>query len=100
MRGLLIPLAVAEGFDPTRAYRLHPKVALRPESFGAMAYHYGNRRLNFLRHADLVAVVEQLAHHESVDATLVAVGVDERRWPSFHRALARLTASEFLEPVP
>ncbi len=29
---------------------LHPQVALRPEPFGALAYHYGNRRLIFLKH--------------------------------------------------
>ena len=64
-----------------------------------MAYHYGNRRLNFLRHHDLVAVVEALDEHESIDAALTAVGVDERRWPSFHKALRSLAASNFLEPV-
>ncbi|MGZ4705982.1 MAG: mycofactocin biosynthesis chaperone MftB, partial [Acidimicrobiales bacterium] len=32
-------------FDPTKPYRLDPRVALRPEPFGALAYHYGNRRL-------------------------------------------------------
>ncbi|MCY7299756.1 MAG: mycofactocin biosynthesis chaperone MftB, partial [Ilumatobacteraceae bacterium] len=30
------------------ALALHPQVALRPEPFGALAYHYGNRRLVFL----------------------------------------------------
>ena len=52
-------------WEPDQRWRLHPKVALRPEPFGAMAYHYGNRRLNFLRHHDLVAVVEALDDHES-----------------------------------
>ena len=27
--------------------KLHPSVALRPEPFGALAYHYDNRRLIF-----------------------------------------------------
>jgi len=30
------------------AWELHPQVALRPEPFGALAYHYGNRRLTFV----------------------------------------------------
>ena len=86
-------------FDPSSAYRLHRRVAIRPESFGAMAYHYDNRRLNFLRHPDLVALVETLGEHASVDAALAASEIDERRWPSFRSALARLAASDFLEPI-
>lgn len=31
--------------DLNRAYRLNPAVSLRPEPFGALAYHFGNRRL-------------------------------------------------------
>ena len=83
-------------FDADRAYRLHDGVALRPEPFGALAYHYGNRRLNFLRAPELVAVVESLADHASVRDTFTALGVDERRWPSFEKALASLAASDFL----
>ena len=33
-------------------------MALRPEPFGALAYHYGNRRLVFLKHPDVVRVVQ------------------------------------------
>ncbi len=91
-------MAVAT-FDPGAGYRLHPRVALRPEPFGAMAYHYGNRRLNFLRHPDLVALVETLGEHESVDAALAASDIEQRRWPSFRKALASLAASDFLEPT-
>ena len=36
-------------FDLNRGWRLSPAVALRPEPFGALAYHFGNRRLSFLR---------------------------------------------------
>ena len=83
-------------FDATRAYRLHDRVAIRPEPFGALAYHYGNRRLNFLRAPELVQVVEALADHESPRAAFDATGVDTRRWPAFERALAALAASDFL----
>ena len=44
-----------------RPLALHPQVALRPEPFGALAYHYGNRRLVFLQHVDMVAVAQHLA---------------------------------------
>src|ERR1700761_7377440 len=33
----------------SRSLRLSPQVGLRPESFGAMSYHYGTRRLSFLK---------------------------------------------------
>lgn len=80
----------------SRALALHPQVALRPEPFGALAYHYGTRRLVFLKHPDIVRVVEALADHPSVAETLIACDVDERRWPSFERALASLLESGML----
>ena len=83
-------------FDASRAYRLHERVAIRPEPFGALAYHYGNRRLNFLRAPELVTVVESLDAHASVRDAFDAAGVDPRRWPAFERALASLAASDFL----
>jgi mycofactocin biosynthesis protein MftB len=76
------------------AYELHPDVALRPEPFGALAYHYGNRRLVFLRHADVVAVVRSLAEEETVAGSLRACGIEERRWPGFVSALTSLESSE------
>jgi putative mycofactocin binding protein MftB len=77
-----------------RRMELHPQVALRPEPFGALAYHYGNRRLIFLRHPDMVRVVFSLADHDSVADALRACGVAESRWPSFDTALASLQSSE------
>ena len=73
---------------------VHPQVAIRPEPFGALAYHYGNRRLVFLRHPDVVRVVTSLADHASVRDALVANGIDQKRWPSFVKALRSLESSE------
>ena len=73
--------------------RLDPQVALRPEPFGALAYHYGTRRLVFLRHVDMVGVVEDLATSPSVRDALVARGVAESRWPAFVSALGSLAES-------
>jgi putative mycofactocin binding protein MftB len=75
---------------------LHPQVALRPEPFGALAYHYVNRRLVFLKHPDVVSVVSALAEHPDVAATLTACDVAPQRWPSFLTALTSLEASEIL----
>ena len=84
------------GFDPDRPYRLHERVALRPEPFGALAYHYGNRRLNFLRAHELVTLVEALDTHDSPRLAFAACGIDDRRWPAFEKALSQLAASDFL----
>ena len=78
------------------ACELHPQVALRPEPFGALAYHYGNRRLVFLKHPDIVRVVKTMGQHSSLRAALLAEGVDEARWPSFVSALSSLTTSEII----
>jgi putative mycofactocin binding protein MftB len=78
------------------ACSLHPQVALRPEPFGALAYHYGNRRLVFLKHPDVVTVVKALSDHETVGETLRACGIDESRQTSFLSALNQLTQSEIL----
>ena len=77
-------------------YELDPQVALRPEPFGALAYHYGNRRLTFLRSPDLVMRVQARGAHESLDDALAASDIDERRWPSFRRAVASLVESEVI----
>ncbi len=77
---------------------LHPRVAIRPEPFGALAYHYDNRRLNFLRSPDLVAVVETLTDHPTPRACFDANGLDPRRWKSFSSALDALAASKFIVP--
>lgn len=80
-------------------WRLHPRVALRPEPFGALAYHYGNRRLNFLRSPDLVALVEDLGNHPTVEAALESSAIEPARRPNFERALLALACSDFLAPV-
>jgi putative mycofactocin binding protein MftB len=82
----------------TGAWELDPQVALRPEPFGALAYHYGNRRLTFLRSLDLVDLVKSLGEHASVDEALAATTIERRRWASFRRALASLAESEVIRP--
>lgn len=82
-------------FDPAQPYRLHPQVALRPEPFGALAYHYGNRRLTFLKSPELVRLVRALADHPSAASALdsLADPAERRRC---EKALASLAASEVI----
>lgn len=78
------------------AYALNPRVSLRPEPFGALAYHFGNRRLSFLRSPDMVRLVEALADHPTLADALDAVGIEQHRWPSFQRGLATLIESDMV----
>ena len=73
---------------------LDPQVALRPEPFGALAYHYGNRKLIFLKHPDVVRLVRSLDGTATTAEKLAECDIDEDRWPSFEKALANLYASE------
>jgi putative mycofactocin binding protein MftB len=85
--------------DLEAAYALDPMVSLRPEPFGALAYHFGNRRLSFLRSPDIVAVVRSLDGSPSLRAALEANHIDERRWPSFSTALTTLESSDMIHRV-
>ena len=78
------------------ALELHPQVSLRPEPFGALAYHHGNRRLVFLKHIDMVRVAETLSSHASLQAALEACDIEPRRWPGFEKAFASLRSSEIV----
>jgi putative mycofactocin binding protein MftB len=79
-----------------RALELHPQVSLRPEPFGALAYHYGNRRLVFLKHPDMVAVARTLSDHPSLGAALDACGIAPARHRSFAAAFSSLLTSEVI----
>ena len=99
MRGVLIDAPTAEpAFDPGLPWRRARSVALRPEPFGALVYHFGTRKLSFLKSKTLVTVVEALAEHASADATLVACGVPDALLPAYRRALADLARSQMIQP--
>jgi putative mycofactocin binding protein MftB len=84
-------------FDPARPHRRSPQVAVRPEPFGALVYHFGTRRLSFLKTPELVAVVSGLEHHPDVHAAIDAAGVEESQRPAYVRALAGLAANGTIE---
>jgi mycofactocin biosynthesis protein MftB len=88
---------VGPAFDPDRPYRCSPNVALRPEPFGALVYHFGTRRLSFLKTPQLLATVEGLAEHPDVHTALAEAGFDEAQRPAYLRALAGLAANGTIE---
>ena len=91
-----VTIVTTPTFDPHARYRLDPQVALRPEPFGALAYHYGNRRLTLLRAPELVTLVQDIGRHRSARAAYDAASIDAGRWSSFEKALGSLTRSGFL----
>jgi putative mycofactocin binding protein MftB len=84
-------------FDPDAPFRRSPQVALRPERFGALVYHFGTRKLSFLKTRQLVEVVTGLEDHPSVHAAIEAAGVGEAQRPAYLRALAGLAANGTIE---
>jgi mycofactocin biosynthesis protein MftB len=84
-------------FDPAAPWRKARSVALRPEPFGALVYHFGNRKLSFLKSKMLVTVVESLADHPSALAAIDAGGVPEAQRPAYVKALADLASSQMIE---
>jgi putative mycofactocin binding protein MftB len=94
------PSTLAASTLADRALEVHPRVALRREPFGALAYHYDTRRLVFLKHPDLVAVVEALAEHATLGHTLEACGVEPSRRSAFATAIGSLIESEMVRDRP
>ena len=74
-------------------------MAVRPEPFGALVYHFGTRRLSFLKTPQLVAVVCGLADHPDVHAAIDAAGVESAQRPAYLQALAGLADNGTIEPV-
>jgi putative mycofactocin binding protein MftB len=81
-------------FDLDVPWRLHPHVALRPEPFGALLYHFGTRKLSFLKNCTVVDVVRSLHEHPSAREALRAAGVEGIG--QYPRALGVLADSQML----
>jgi len=88
---------MAAGFDAGRPYEKHPQVAIRREEFGGLAYHFGNRRLVFLKAPELVVLVETLGDFPTASEALAACVPAPRR-ESAGKALSRLLASDVIRP--
>jgi putative mycofactocin binding protein MftB len=74
-------------------WRVHPQVALREEPFGALAYHFGTRRLSFLKSPALLAVVQTLAEHPTAAEACRTAGIADDELPRYAEALAALAGS-------
>lgn len=90
--------AASSSFDGDRPWILHPQVALRMESFGALAYHFGTRRLSFLKSRRLVDVVELLASKPTAREACRAAGVTDGELATYERALGTLAGSGMICP--
>jgi len=80
------------------AWALSPSVALRPEPFGALAYHFGNRKLTFLKRPELVTVVRTLATSPTVHAALVDAGIPAEQHAGYVAALRGLAEADMIRP--
>jgi putative mycofactocin binding protein MftB len=84
------------GFDLDRPWQLHPQVSVRPERFGALLYHFGTRRLSFLKSPALLTVVSSLGDAPSAREACQAAGVSTAELPAYATALATLASSQMI----
>jgi putative mycofactocin binding protein MftB len=79
-------------------WRVAPQVAVRPEPFGALVYHFGTRRLTFLKSRLLLDVISALGHHDSAQEACRAAGVSDRELPRYEQALTALADAGMIVP--
>ncbi|MFD4180402.1 mycofactocin biosynthesis chaperone MftB [Rhodococcus sp. NPDC058514] len=82
--------------DLDTGWKLHPQVALRPEPFGALLYHFGTRKLSFLKNRTIVEIVRALPDHPDARTAIRAAGIDEAQVDTYARALSTLAASKMI----
>ena len=81
-------------FDLDAPWQLDPHVAIRPERFGALLYHFGTRKLSFLKNPTLLTVVRTLGEHPTARAACAAADVDDL--VQYQAALATLATSQMI----
>ncbi|MEV5414215.1 mycofactocin biosynthesis chaperone MftB [Thermopolyspora sp. NPDC052614] len=84
------------GFDLDRAWDLHPQVSVRPEPFGALLYHFGTRRLSFLKDRVLLDVVRALGSHPDARTACAAAGVTDAATARYAKALDVLARTDMI----
>ena len=83
-------------FDPDLGWRLHHQVAVRPEPFGALLYHFGTRKLSFLKNRTIVEVINLLGDHPDARSACRAAGIDGDAQAPYLHALGVLVQSQML----
>jgi putative mycofactocin binding protein MftB len=79
-----------------RAWVLAPQVSVRPERFGALLYHFGTRRLSFLKDPKLLAVVTALADEPDARTACEHAGVPAASLAQYDAALQRLADTDMV----
>ena len=92
------PPRAAESFDLDRPWQLHPQVSVRPERFGALLYHFGTRRLSFLKSPALLTVIRELGDAPSAREACRRAGLAPAELPAYATALQTLAASQMIRP--
>jgi putative mycofactocin binding protein MftB len=87
-----------ESFDLDRPWQLHPQVSVRPERFGALLYHFGTRRLSFLKSPALLTVVKSLGDAPSAREACRRAGLTPAELPAYATALQTLASSQMIRP--
>lgn len=90
----------APDLDLDVGYDLDPQVEVRPEPFGALLYHFGTRRLSFLKDRVLLDVVRALPTAATAREACATAGVPAERTATYARALATLVSTQMLHPRP
>lgn len=81
------------GFEFDAPWQLDVQVAVRPERFGALLYHFGTRRLSFCKNVTLAEVIGSLADHPTARSACEASGVSQGELPQYRAALVALATS-------
>ncbi len=85
-----------ETFPFDTGWDLHEHVQVRPERFGALLYHYGDRRLSFVKSPELRTALELLAASPTARLALSNAGIPEAAHPAHGRALSTLATTNMI----
>lgn len=88
--------APSRSFDLDARWDLHPQVSVRPEPFGALLYHFGTRKLSFLKDRRLLDAVTALERSATAREACRTAGIAEHELPTYRAALATLVASSMV----
>ena len=88
-------LTSVDAFDASQYWQLNSQVSLRDETFGALAYHHGTRRLVILKSRELVELVRRLGDFASAEEAITSLVVPDQR-TRYTAALASLYRSGLL----